>query len=582
MNYLKKKKVWEDLFSDKELGAGNFLFKSYAAYNGGDESFLFLEKPFTGADGSVYNELSLNTLYQLVKNLAAWYRQQGVLSGQYICLFLGDGIPSFLHFLALNSLGCIPVLINGHMRADIAEVYVKRNNFDILVYDRETESRWELNGENSPLNKITTLRAVFSRSLPVPLAPLEAGWPAVMNDDTIIMICHSSGTTGIPKAVLFGHAQFFNGKRERLRGFMAREDDRLVTAMPPTHAAGISYLMTATMLQLPTLALATQTGASVAKSVADFDATIVTAFSQTYASFAGLDLPDAYLKSVQRYYNTGDTAHEAHIRALLRLSPEGRFTDMFGASELGMSQFFNVSTAKHVGSKRRVGTPADYAHCDILTPQGECLPDGEPGYLGVRSPTVTPGYYGQPHLTSLTTLNGYWLTGDIGLRLQNGEYVHLDRIVDAIPTPMGIQAYTLLLEEHLLQHEALLDVSVVGISRGPTREEAVLVLVQHQPGTAVSADEILALALECYPFLGRNNLPDYTLCVGVLANGASLPTGSTGKVLKREIRDNFWTWQRDFDEGARGILKDVRWNHFVTRQSMNRTEPVSLLDYLSA
>ncbi|NHR05122.1 acyl--CoA ligase [Chromobacterium haemolyticum] len=578
MDHLIKKQAWDALFNDPELGAGNFLFKAHAAYDGSREDYLFLEKPFIGPRGNAYQSFSLDSLFQLVSDLAAWYRQQGIQAGRHVCLFLGDGIPSFLHFLALGSLGCVPVLINGHLRADIAALYAQRNRFDVFVYDKETDARWDLAGA---LRGLTALDAGFNAGAAVALAPLPAsGWPATVKDEDIVMVCHSSGTTGIPKAVLFGHAQFFNGKRERLRGFVEQDEDKLATAMPPTHAAGVSYLMTATMLQLPALALATQTGQVAANLIASFQPTIVTAFSQTYASFAELNLPDGYFDSVRRYYNTGDTAHEAHIRQLLRLAPRGRFTDMFGASELGMSQFFKVSTPEQVASKRTVGAAASYARCDVLTPQGELLPDGQPGYIGVRSPTVTPGYYGQPHLTALTTLNGYWLTGDIGLRLDNGEFVHLDRIVDAVPTPLGVPAYTLLLEEHLLSHADLFDVSVIGVSRGPTREEAVLVLARGKAGAALDADEVLRQALDCFPFKGRGALPDYTVCVGVLGDDYALPVGSTGKVLKRVAREQFWSWQRDYDDGLREVFSALRWNQSLDRQPEAAAEPQSLLDYL--
>ncbi|POZ63226.1 class I adenylate-forming enzyme family protein [Chromobacterium alticapitis] len=578
MNPTTRKQAWDALFADPELGAGNFLFKALEAYGPLDEDFLFLEQPYVGPSGRAHQAYSLASLRQQTAELAGWYRRQGMAAGRHVCLYLGDGIPSFLHFLALGSLGCVPVLINGHLRADIAALYARRNRFDVFVYDKETDARWDLAGE---LHGLTALDAGFAEGAPVDIAPLPTeGWPAARRDEDIIMVCHSSGTTGIPKAVLFGHAQFFNGKRERLRSFVEQDGDKLATAMPPTHAAGISYLMTATMLQLPTLALHTQTGSAAANLIASFQPSIVTAFSQSYASFAEQDLPDSYFGSVRRFYNTGDTAHEAHIRQLLRLAPEARFTDMFGASELGMSQFFKVSSKGDVASKRTVGHAAGYARCDILSPLGALLPDGEPGYFGVRSPTVTPGYYGQPHLTTLTSLNGYWLTGDVGLRLGNGEFVHLDRIVDTVPSNLGVPAYTLLLEEHLLTLPGVFDVSVVGVSRGPTREEAVLILVKPSRGAELDAAAVLRHAQDCYPFQGRGALPDYTVCAALLAEDGALPAGSTGKVLKRLIRDQFWAWQRDYDDGDRAHLAELLWNQHLIEQPAAAAAPLGLLDYL--
>jgi acyl-coenzyme A synthetase/AMP-(fatty) acid ligase len=246
-----------------------------------------------------------------------------------------------------------------------------------------------------------------------------------------------------------------------------------------------------------------------------------------------------------------------------------------------MSQFFKVSRAGDIASPRTVGAPAPYAQCAVLAPDGAELPDGVPGYFGVRSPTVTPGYHGQPHLTALTTLNGYWLTGDVGLRKGDGEFVHLDRIVDVVDTAFGEPAYTLLLEEHLLKFDGVFDVAVTGVSRGPTREESVLVLVQPVKGADIDPETLLRHVLSCYPFQGQSSLPDYTVCIGILAAGFTLPLGSTGKVLKRLIRDSFWSWQREFDEQARDKFVALLWNHLTT-QSLPPGPARGLLDHVLA
>lgn len=59
------------------------------------------------------------------------------------------------------------------------------------------------------------------------------------------------GGVCLPKAVTLGHKKFFDGTCERLLRFIESKFDRLITAMPAKHAAGISYIMTATISQLP-------------------------------------------------------------------------------------------------------------------------------------------------------------------------------------------------------------------------------------------------------------------------------------------------------------------------------------------
>jgi acyl-coenzyme A synthetase/AMP-(fatty) acid ligase len=564
--------TWRLLYEDRELGAGNFLFKAHEAYETRDQTFLFLERPFLSPSGETYAAFSLDTLYEVTQDLAAWYSEKGIPRGAYVGLYLEEGIPNFIHFLALNSIGCTPALINGNLKPEIALAYADINKFDLFVYDSETEARWEVSkllGQKRGLNA-TFIGGEFQASKGLGGAGV---WPVPRRDGETVMLCHSSGTTGIPKAVIFTHDQFFSGKRERLLSFVEQDEEKLVTAMPTTHAAGVSYLMTATLLQIPTLSLATQTGLAAAKLVAEYRPTIMTGFPQTFASFAQLGLPDSYLDSVLRFYSTADSSHEAHIRQILRLAPKARFTDMFGASELGMSQFYKVSRAGEIASTRIVGKPAGYAECAILDHAGRILPDGYPGYIGVRSPTITPGYYGQPHLTELTRLNDYWLTGDVGIRKANGEFVHLDRIVDVIDTVLGVKAYTLLLEEHILSLPEVFDATVVGVKRGPTSEQAIVALVQVKAKKPpLRAEELLHHLLEANPFEGRSHdLPRYTLCVAVLAKDYEPPVGSTGKVLKRVIRDAFWDLLREYDQGSRDKITELVWNHqsssFVDRPS---------------
>jgi long-chain acyl-CoA synthetase len=88
MNPITQQQAWSTLFADPELGAGNFLTKSVAAYGQLDADFLFLEKAFVGSSGESHQAFSLNSLHQQVKHLAGWYLSQGISAGCHVCLYL--------------------------------------------------------------------------------------------------------------------------------------------------------------------------------------------------------------------------------------------------------------------------------------------------------------------------------------------------------------------------------------------------------------------------------------------------------------------------------------------------------------
>jgi 3-aminoavenalumate diazotase len=374
------------------------------------------------------------------------------------------------------------------------------------------------------------------------------------------MICHSSGTTNVPKAIIYTHAQHFIGKRERLKTFIESPDDRMVTGMPPAHSAGISYLMTATMLELPTFVLSQLTGPSVAKAIDGFRPTIVTGFAQTWTSLAQQDLPAGAFPSVRRFYNTGDTPHRKHVANLLRLAPAARFTDGYGSSELAMAQFEKVSTANDVASKRCVGRPRWFVESVMIVDAcGNQLPDGEVGYIAIRSPTLTPGYYNQPLLTQLGKLpDGSWLTGDVGYKTSEGDFYQVDRTYDVITTPAG-SLYSLATEEFLQTIPGVHDAVVIGANRFPLNVQTTVALIVPEKDQAIDPNVVLGKLRELEQF-NRDDLPPFALCAAIVEDGGKIPSGCTGKVLKRTLRDAFWGMYRTYASGDRSTFLNVAWN----------------------
>ncbi|MES2936706.1 MAG: class I adenylate-forming enzyme family protein [Pseudomonadota bacterium] len=542
------------LYQDAELGAGNFLFKAHAASPTRGVPFLFLEKPFTDPGGTVHAEFSLESLRGAVKAVARWYAAHGIRRGMHVCTYLANGIPQFVHYLALNSLGAVPVLINCRMPPAIASLYASENGFGVFVTDEETRAGGV--AALLPPGMAQLFTGDDLQGLPAEPA-LPEPWPVAKADRDVVMVSHSSGTTAVPKATLFEHAQFFIGKRERLLRFQERADDRMLAGMPPSHSAGISYLMTATLLELPTFVLSELAGPALPGHIARERPAIMTGFPQTWVSLAQADLPAGAFPTLRRFYNTGDSAHEAHIARLLELAPDARFMDGFGASELGMALFQKTSTAGAVASRRCVGRPVPFAEAAIVDTRGKPLPDGEVGYFALKSPTITPGYYGQPQLTQLCRLGAWWLTGDVGYRAGDGEYYQVDRGVDVVQTPFG-PLYSLVTEEILQGLAGVHDAVVVGADRSPMKIHSTIAIVTPRPGHAVSAEAVLRRLRGLEMF--RGDLPDWCLCAAVLADDSAIPTGATGKVLKRTVRESFWSLHRNYVAADRSVFTELRWN----------------------
>ncbi|MEG9548046.1 class I adenylate-forming enzyme family protein [Streptomyces baarnensis] len=547
------------LLAEPTLGVGSFLDHARAVSPDPPAPFL-LAQHAGGPEEDGLERLSLDRLTEIRDAYASWYHEAGVRKGDPVGVYAGEGIDAFLHFLALSSLGAIAALVNGRMKPAVAAEYLTRIGVYGLVGTAEGIDRLRESGGLPKTLAFEKDLRTFPRTRSA-RPSLPGVFPYRHGEDDLVMLCHTSGTTGPPKAVTFGHRQFFRGKRHRLVSFPDAGSNRMLSALPQTHSAGISYLMTATLLGLPTLVMADSSGEAVHDAAGWFRPTLVVAFPQTYAELARLDLSPSAVGNVHTWINTGDSAHEAHIKALIRHGrrpggrngrlpvplpggwPGGRssragsrFIDGLGSSEMGMALFRKVSEPERQDYDRCVGRPVKVVErATVLDPDGRQLGPGRAGRLGVISPTRTPGYWGNTELTGKSSVSGFWLTGDIVYRDRRGRFFHLDRVPDVIETAEG-PVYSLPMEEAiLLGLPEVADCAVVAVDAPPPLgKQAPFATVLLKPGAKAPAD-LLATLNDVLRARGLT-----ALSAAVLATEPEhFPTGATGKVLKRSLREHF-------------------------------------------
>ncbi|OIJ97040.1 AMP-binding protein [Streptomyces monashensis] len=536
------------LTADRRLGAGNFFWHAWQIASDRDRPLLF--HPDTTSptwDDAEMPGMSLNDMRVTVIRYAHWYRAHGVLPSTHVGLYTRHGLYGLLHHIAITSLGAVAVHCNPDMARETAAEYFRRTRTTVLVGDADLLAAcadvWARPQGASAKTVLTEDIRRLDETAPRP-SGLMPGFPYAHGGDDLVMISHSSGTTGRPKAPVFTHASFFDGKRERFWTFPSLRSDRMLTALPHSHSAGISYLSMALLLGIPTLVLDGADGDLVARAINRFRPTFVLAFPLTLAEIDVARITPYAARSVHSWNGMGDASHERHIRPLTALGTrrEGRrrltgsrYVDGLGSSEMGMVLFRTVHTPQTAEYGRLIGRPVKAVRdAAVLDERGRPVPDGEAGLLGVRTPSVTPGYWDDPALGQESLSNGYFLTGDVVRREPDGRWYHLDRTPDVIRTAEG-PVYSLPLEESVLLTTQALDAAVVAVDDPdhPGRSlPAAVVLFRGTPDA-----EPGALLGRCNAVLAEQGLAPLAGLV-VAADRGALPVGPTGKVLKRRLRED--------------------------------------------
>ena len=199
----------------------------------------------------------------------------------------------------------------------------------------------------------------------------------------------------------------------------------------------------------------------------------------------------------------------------------------YGLTETTSAVVIN-SGQEYVDHPDSVGRPVVGADLRVVDPaSGEDLPSGEVGEFWVRGPNVVRGYWNKPEETAASFTAGWFHTGDVGYVDDDGLVYVVDRLKDVVIRG-GENVYCAEVEAVMFEHPAVDDVAVIGLPDELLGEE-VAAVVNPKPDASADGEELRAHAAE---HLARFKVPGV-----IVFRDAPLPRTATGKVLKRELRE---------------------------------------------
>jgi acyl-coenzyme A synthetase/AMP-(fatty) acid ligase len=516
--------------ADSGIGGGNLLHSMLTINPYPDEPFIHSLTPVPYTDGETRTEFSLRDLDHLVQSWSVWYQARGVRPKDRVAIFLPDSIAYFVHYSAIAQLGAIAVLINWKAPRESAVALCERTGAIGLYTDLEHLDRIGPDLDKLALRWITTIEEMPSP----PSATLSDEARFRHHPDDPVGMMHSSGTTGLPKPVIHTHRTILEGPKFRAVDYEEEPNARIMTALPQSHQGTISFTSYAVLTGQPLLAWRDVTGEELAAAIPEHRPTMVMAFGHAYPELAALETPPGALDSVNIWVSMGDAVHERHLKNVLaRRSahlPPAAFLDRLGTTELGWGVLMQPRTLATQRNDRCVGRSVGFADVAILRENGTIAEAHEYGYLGAKPPSMTVGYWGNQETYYRSILGGYWLTGDIAYRDEDGYFYQVDRAVDVVHTANG-PGYSVQMEELVLNEVAgVVDCTVIAGGYGG---ETVAVAVVT--GEDIDPQRVLSAANDALRATGKPELA----MVEVAGADGDFPLGVTGKSLKRYLREKY-------------------------------------------
>jgi long-chain acyl-CoA synthetase len=475
-------------------------------------------------------------LWEQARSYAAALRELGISPGDTVAMLIPNVLDFPRVYYAALAAGTTIVPVHLLLTAEEMAYVLRDSGTDVLIAHTSQLALGAAAAHAAGTRLITVgPLPVGLADAPQRLEDAASGVPPLptyvtRGAEDIAVIFYTSGTTGQPKGALLTHLNLvMNATVNVFDANDAGPDDVVLGCLPLFHTFGQTVVMNGTFRLGGTLVLLARFSG---------EAAIELMVRENVTVFHGV--PTMYIELLE-------AAPKAERLPQLRLCVSGgaslpvavleRFAETFSATIFegyGLSETSPTATTNQPAFGTKAGTighpiwgvEVEIARAEVED-RIEFLPPGELGEIVIRGHNVFAGYLNRPEATAEALVDGWFRSGDLGRKDEEGFITILDRKKDMVIRG-GFNVYPREVEEALARHPAVVQVAVIGVPDEVLGEEICAVVVADRD--RVTEDELIGWSRQR---LGRHMYPRQIKFVD------SLPMGPSHKVLKRELRRTF-------------------------------------------
>lgn len=348
--------------------------------------------------------------------------------------------------------------------------------------------------------------------------------------DDLAFLQYTGGTTGRPKGALLTNKNLLSNMQqiEMLYGDVVnRGKERLIAALPLYHvfALTVNLLFMSKLGGYMDLITDPRKINMLVKEMISFKPTCITGVNTLFNALTfNEEFANKFKHNDLHIVIGGGMAVQRSVAQRWEKITGTSISEGYGLTECSpIVAVVNADQEEYTGS---IGNPIPYTQVKIVDDQEQEIKEyNKEGELWVKGPQVTSGYWKREKDTKAAIFDGWFKTGDIVIRLPNGQLKIVDRKKDMILVS-GFNVYPNEIEEVVATHHKVKEVGAIGVKSANSGEQVKIFVVKKDP--SLTQEEIIA---HCYKYLTHYKVPKQVEFL------PDLPKSNVGKILRMKLRN---------------------------------------------
>lgn len=482
--------------------------------------------------GSRFTYAALNTRANRLANFMN--HKLGVQPGDRVAIIAKNSVAYVDLLYGLPKIGAIFAPFNWRLTAHELTYMVQDLQPKVLIYEPEFESLVREMRSDIQVEYYVSLRGkpesgLLNYSDGLAAASTDEPVRPPIDGETPCCILYTSGTTGRPKGAILPHRQILWNAINTVISWGLNEHDISPVYTPMFHAGGLFVFLTPLFYAGGRIILARDFDpVDSLQWITEEKCTVILGVPTLFQMWMESEyFQKADFKHVHFFISGGAPCPPALMEAW-RAAKGVVFRQGYGLTEVGVN-CFSMSDEDSVVKLSSVGKPIFHSKMRITDPvSGTDMPADQAGELLIWGPHVCAGYWRNPQATQEAITDGWFHTGDMAHRDEDGFFYIDGRYKDMIKSG-GENIYAAEVEAIFREHPAVKDAALIG-KPDKTWGEIGLILVVLKEGHSAKDD---ALKEFCRARLAKFKVPKEVIFVDVL------PYSPYGKVEKNKLREQW-------------------------------------------